>query len=82
MRIYTAHKENVLFIPRSALFRGPGGGWQVYAVESGRAKLRDVTVGLMNDERVEIVKGLAAQDQVVLAPETSLSDGARVSVGK
>jgi len=81
LRIYTAKKQNVLLIPRSALFRGIGGGWQVYSVESGRAKLRDVTVGLINDERVEIVKGLAAGDLVVLAPETRLSDGARVSAG-
>jgi hypothetical protein len=33
----------------------------------------------MNDELVEIVKGLGDGDVVVLAPETSLADGTRVS---
>ncbi len=79
VRVQTEKKHGALVIPRSALFRGPGGNWQVYAVVSRRARLRDVQVGLMNDEQVEIVSGLAAGDQVVLAPEASLSDGTRVS---
>ncbi len=33
----------------------------------------------MNDDQAQIVEGLAAGDQVVLAPEASLTDGARVS---
>ena len=32
----------------------------------------------MNDEQVEIAKGLSAGERVILAPESSLADGARV----
>jgi HlyD family secretion protein len=78
VRIRTADKSSALVVPRSALFRGPKGNWQVYAVVSRRAKLRDVQVGLMNDERAEITSGLDKGDQVVLAPEAGLADGARV----
>lgn len=78
VRIITAAKPQALTVPRSALFRGPAGNWQLFAIRSGKAQLTDVNVGLMNDERVEIVGGVAADEQVVLAPESTLVDGTRV----
>jgi HlyD family secretion protein len=78
-RIYTDQKSRALVIPRSALFRGPAGDWQVFAVEKGVARLRWLTIGLMNDELVEVIKGLDDNDVVILAPETNLTDGTRVS---
>jgi HlyD family secretion protein len=77
-RIFTAQKAQALVIPRGALFRGAANDWQVFVVRGGRARLEKVQVGLMNDEQVEITQGLSAGDEVVLAPETSLTDGARV----
>jgi HlyD family secretion protein len=82
VRIGTGHKPSALVVPRSALFRGPQGNWQVFAVEGRRAGLRDVQVGLMNDEQVEITGGLSAGDQVVVAPEAGLTDGTRVSASE
>ncbi|QDU94626.1 efflux RND transporter periplasmic adaptor subunit [Lignipirellula cremea] len=78
VRIFTASKKNALTIPRTALFRGADGGWQVFAVCNGAAELTPVTVGLGNDDRVEITDGLQAGATVVLAPESSLVDGAAV----
>lgn len=78
VRIITAAKPQALTVPRSALFRGPAGNWQLFAIRGGKAKLVDVNVGLLNDERVEIVGGVAAEEQVVLAPESTLVDGTRV----
>lgn len=78
VRIFTAAKERASIVPRSALFRGPSGDWQVYAIRSGAARLQSVAVGLMNDEAVEIVQGLDAADVVVLSPDATLVDGARV----
>lgn len=79
VRIITAEKSPALAVPRSALFRAPDGRWQLYAVRGGRARRIDVQVGLMNDEQAEIVGGLTEGEQVVLAPESSLADGARVA---
>ncbi len=79
VRIITASKPEALTVPRSALFRGAEGKWQLFAVRGGRARLQAVETGLMNDETVEITRGLAEDDVVVLAPETNLADGARVS---
>jgi HlyD family secretion protein len=79
VRIVTELKPAALTVPRSAVFRGADGGWQVFAIRDSVAKLTPVEVGLTNDERVEIVKGLAENDEVVLAPESSLVDDTRVN---
>jgi HlyD family secretion protein len=78
VRVYTAEKSHTMTIPRSALFRGPAGNWQVFAVMDGRSRLVSVEVGLLNDERVEITAGLGEDAIVILAPETSLVDGTSV----
>ena len=78
VRILTRQKQDALVVPRSALFRGPEGKWQLYAIRGGKARLQDVEVGLINDEMVEITKGLKAGEQVILAPESNLEDGVRV----
>lgn len=78
VRIFTAKQDGALTVPRSALFRGPQNNWQLFVVRDGKARLVDVTVGLMNDERVEITAGVSEGEQVVPAPESTLVDGTRV----
>lgn len=79
VRIATEQKPSALVIPRSALFRAADGQWQVYRVEAGRAFIRPVEVGIVNDEHVEIVAGLEAGDRVIPAPDSNLADGQRVA---
>lgn len=79
VRIFTDEQSRALVVPRSALFRGPG-NWQVFVVRDGRARLVAVGVGLMNDDIVEVREGLTENEPVVLAPETNLSDGTRVTL--
>jgi len=78
VRIITEAKPAALLVPRSAIFRGPAGNWQVFAVRGGRAVLLDVEFGLINDRRVEITAGLEEGDQVILAPESNLAEGDKV----
>jgi len=78
VRIHTEHKNDAVMIPRSALFRSAADRWQAFVVRNGRARLVDLTIGLMNDAHVEVLEGLSGGDEVILAPETSLEDGARV----
>ncbi len=80
VRIYTAEASGSLVIPRAALFRGASNDWRVYAVRDGRAHLQAVKIGLANDETVEVLDGLADNEQVILSPETNLSEGQRVRV--
>ena len=78
VRIFTESKSQTLVVPRSALFRGADGGWQVFVVREGKAELTMIEVGLMNDDLAEVTEGLTEGDVVVLAPEASLNAGQRV----
>lgn len=79
VRIFTDEQSRALVVPRSALFRGPAGDWQVFAVRGGRARLVSLGVGLMNNDAAEVREGLVENEPVILAPETNLTDGARVT---
>ncbi len=78
VKIYTKQKPDALKIPRPALFRSASGNWQVMVVRNNTAQLVDVEVGLSNDFEVEIVKGIDEGEQVILAPDASLTDGSPV----
>jgi len=80
VRIITADKPQTLIVPRSALFRAADNSWRVFAIRNGQARLQSVEVGMMNDEQAEIEKGLTEGESVVLAPESTLIDGTKVSV--
>ena len=83
VRIYTATADNAIVVPRASLFRGPENQWQVFAIDGRTARLKDVTVGLMNDDQVQITSGLSQSDSVIVAPDKSISDGTRVKpIGK
>jgi HlyD family secretion protein len=77
-RIFTDQKTDALVVPRSALFRGADGGWQVFAIVARQVNLQPVNVGLINDEIAEIVSGLQDDQLVVLAPDSRLTHGTRV----
>lgn len=80
VRIVTTEKSRALVIPRSAMFRGTDGSWQVYVIRGGRAVVAKVTIGMINDEQAEVLDGLAAEEPVIRSPESSLVDGQRVVV--
>jgi HlyD family secretion protein len=78
VRIFTDQQSQALMVPRAALFRGPDGTWQLFAVAGKTARLQNVEVGLMNDAAAEITSGLEAGQQVILAPDTNLTHGRRI----
>jgi HlyD family secretion protein len=78
VRIVTSSASNVLKVPISALFRS-GREWSVFVVDAGgRARLKGIKAGRMNDEDAEIVSGLTAGERVILHPSDKVEDGIRV----
>lgn len=69
--------QNVIKAPLPALFR-TGGGWSVFRVEGGIARLTAVTLGQMNDAEAEVLTGLAEGDRLVAWPGDSVKDGVEV----
>jgi HlyD family secretion protein len=78
VQIVAGEKASALAIPRAALFR-EGERRYVYRLESGRARRRGVSVGLIGLNEVEVTSGLAERDVVLLPGSTPLSDGLRVA---
>src|SRR5690606_40885601 len=71
--------DQVLAVPEAAL--APSGQSQyVFNVREGRAHRAEVTLGERHDGKVEILTGVAAGDQVVVAGFQRLTDGAPVEV--
>jgi HlyD family secretion protein len=72
-------KNDALRVPIGALFRGGDGAWRVFVAQGGRARERKLTVGHINDEFGEVLAGLSNGDWVILNPNNSLKDGARIA---
>ena len=66
-----------LTIPYAALL-DDGGQPFVYVAKNGLAHRHDVETGLATGDRVAIIKGISANDQVVTQGGTALEDGMKV----
>ena len=71
------HRENVLCVPFDAIVKNDKERI-VYRVEDGVAHAVRVTLGVRSDAIVEVVDGLADTDEIVLAGQHRLTDGAKV----
>lgn len=74
----TAGQSDSLFVPPDALTRF-GQMERVFVLEQGRAVLRLVKSGRATGDRLEILSGLNAGEQIVLAPPAALRDGQPVT---
>lgn len=77
MKANVWESQSVLTIPASAVFQRSS-GWEVFTVEDGRARRRDVTMGHRNSAMVEVLSGLRAGEKVILFPSDLIDDGVRV----
>ncbi len=82
-RVYfnTGSAENVLAIPREAIV-GSVKEPQVYVVENGAAKLRDIVVGSEFGTNLVVLQGLKEGEEVVINGQVNLKDNVEVTVIK
>jgi len=73
--------QDVLQVPANSLFRA-GKDWAVFAAQNGKAQQRIVTVGQRNGLAAEIINGLQENEQVIVHPDDTISNGKRISVRK
>ncbi|AHM60300.1 RND family efflux transporter, MFP subunit [Flammeovirgaceae bacterium 311] len=55
---------------------------KVFVIKEGKAYMKDVTIGAVANNKVEITSGLAEGEQVVLSGQINLREGTAVSVMK
>jgi len=78
VRVVIWEGQDVLQVPTSSLFR-KGEKWAVFAVDSGRARVRTIELGQRNGLSAQVLSGLEEGDTVVVHPSDSLEDGARIA---
>src|SRR5690606_37495961 len=79
VQIVTEQRENAVIIPEASVFAN-GSSRFVYRLEGERAVLTEVTLGLRQPGRVEIVRGLQPEAMIVTAGHQKIRDGNRVSI--
>ena len=72
-----ATRQNAVMIPRAAVVKSLGGSF-VFTVVDGKAKRVAVEIGVIQDDLIEITKGVAATDTVVTMGMDKLADGSPV----
>jgi multidrug efflux pump subunit AcrA (membrane-fusion protein) len=71
--------QNALIVPSSALTRKKTGIY-VYVIEEGIARQKEVVLGIIQDERVQILNGLSEKEEIVVLGNQELEDGSKVNV--
>jgi membrane fusion protein (multidrug efflux system) len=76
------HKDNVVLIPSEAIVREGSEAYVMIVKADKKAHKQVVEVGLSAGEDVEIIRGVAAGDQVIVDGQHELPDGAAVTLAK
>jgi HlyD family secretion protein len=80
VEVLTGGKDNVLIVPSAALMERDGRKF-VYIASGGRVVRREVTAGVSNWDRTEILAGVSAGEDVVTSLEIKdLAPGSRVGI--
>lgn len=72
--------QNTLVVPVTALLNSDEGGEKIMIVNGGKAYERKVSVGVRQGDRVQILSGIQAGDQVITSGGLGVDDKAKVIV--
>lgn len=75
--INTATSQNTLLVPLAAVKENKDGSKYVQVVKNGQVVNTPVTIGLMNEDQVEITAGLTDSDQVLVPQAAKSSSSSR-----
>ena len=78
VRIITQIKPEAITVPLSAIFDIQGKN-HCFVIDNGRTRLREVQIGIENDEQVEVIAGLEVGERVLVKPDNNMKEGIKVS---
>jgi len=81
VKIITEIHDNTVLIPRLAVTLVDGKE-AVFVAENDTAVLREATIGLRDEQFVEIVQGVQAGEQVIIEGNYGLEDGTKIKMRK
>ncbi len=79
--IVVAEKDSVIVIPKDVIITG-NRGKRIFVVEKSAARERRIQTGLENQEQIEIVSGLKANERLVIKGFETLRNGSKIKVLK
>jgi RND family efflux transporter MFP subunit len=79
VRIVTGAKEDLLVIPRKAVLYKQNRTY-VFVMNNNQVSQREVTLGLVEEDQVEVTSGLKEGDVIVVVGVEGIKDGQRVDV--
>ncbi len=71
--------ENIISIPVSSVLRTPEGQSYIYVVEGDQAFQRNISLGALVGDKIEVVSGLNDGDKIVVGGQHKLTNGTKVS---
>lgn len=77
--IIVAHRDSAIVVPKSILLSS-GRGRMVYVVDQSTALERRITIGIENQDYVEVTDGLKVNDRLVVKGYETLRNNAKVKV--
>jgi membrane fusion protein (multidrug efflux system) len=77
--IITASKDSTIVIPKSIIISG-NRGKAVFVVDRTNARQRRITIGIENQDNVEVTQGLSVNDRLVIKGYETLRDGSKVKI--
>jgi membrane fusion protein, multidrug efflux system len=81
VRLLTSESQESLTIPEQALIP-TGDEFYVYKLAENRVQRTRIEIGQRREGVVEVVRGLAKEDKVVIAGQAKIRDGAPVQVAE
>ena len=78
--IITAEKDSTIVIPRDVIMSGSRGKYVFVVGRNSAADDRTITTGISNQDEVEIVEGLSANDRLIIKGFETLRDNSKVKV--
>lgn len=78
-RVFLRRERQAVKVPLGALVRDSG-GWAVYRIIGGRARLTRVDVGAFSQREAEVQRGLSGGEALIVFPSDQVREGVRVSV--
>lgn len=78
--IITAQKDSAIVIPKNIIMTGNRGKYVFIVGRNSTAENRWLTIGLQNQESVEVIEGLSVNDRLIIKGYETLRDRSKVKV--
>lgn len=78
--IITAQNDSAIVIPRDVIMTGSRGKYVFVVGRNSSADERRITTGISNQDEIEVVEGLSANDRLIIKGFETLRDNSKVKV--